>query len=131
MAQPTQAELIAIRASLERIARLSDGLIRIGPWGLGLDGILSWIPGLGELYSICAATFILAQGVRAQVPLATLLVAATLMGGRTVISALPFAGPLVADMFTLHRMSVRLIVRAIDKGQERCAGATPAAIEAA
>jgi hypothetical protein len=131
VAQPTQADLTAIRASLERIARLSDGLIRIGPWGLGLDGILSWVPGLGELYSAGAAVFILAQGARAQVPPATLLIAAALMGGRTVISALPFAGPLVADMLTLHRLSARLIIRAIDKGQASCPGPSPTAIEAA
>jgi len=115
MSRPPEPDLIAIRTSVERIARLSDGLIRIGPWGLGLDGILSWVPGLGEVYSAGAAAFILGQGLRARVPVSTLLIAAALMGARTLITILPFAGPVVADIFTLHRWSARLIIRAIDQ----------------
>jgi Domain of unknown function (DUF4112) len=86
-----------------------------GPWGLGLDGILSWIPGVGEAYSVIAAAYLLIQGARARVPLATLLTAAALMGGRTLVTAIPLIGPLAADALTLHKWSARLIVRAIDK----------------
>ncbi|HZL00289.1 MAG TPA: DUF4112 domain-containing protein [Caulobacteraceae bacterium] len=110
-----EPDLLAIRASVQRIAMLSDGLIRIGPWGLGLDGVLSWIPGLGEIYSAGAAAFLLVQGLRARVPVSTLAIAAALMGGRTLITAIPLAGPVVADLLTMHRWSARLIVRAIDR----------------
>jgi hypothetical protein len=37
------------------------------------------------------------------------------MGGRTVISAVPLAGPAAADLFTAHRWSARLVVQAIDQ----------------
>jgi len=108
------ADLLKIRNSVETVGRLSDNLIRFGPLRLGLDGVLSWIPGVGELYSAAAAAFILVQGVRARVPLSTLLVCAVLMASRTLISAVPLAGPAVADLFLAHRISARLVVKAID-----------------
>src|SRR3569833_1996324 len=79
------AELERIRKSVERVGNLSDGLIRIGPWGLGLDGILAWvpIPGVGEAYSAIAGAFILIQGARAKVPLHILLMAAGLLATNT------------------------------------------------
>jgi hypothetical protein len=38
-----------------------------------------------------------------------------MMGGRTVVSAVPLAGPAAADLFTAHRWSARLVVQAIDR----------------
>ena len=108
-------DLIAIRRGVERVGKLSDGLLRLGPWSLGLDGVLSWIPVVGEAYSALAAAYLLIQGARARVPIATLLVAALLMGGRTLITAIPLVGPLASDALTLHKWSARLIVRAIDR----------------
>jgi len=121
-------DLLAIRRRVEMIGRLSDGLLTIGPWSIGLDGILSWIPGLGEVYSVGAAAILLTSGWRAQVPAPTLLMAAALMGGRTLVEILPVAGPLVADVFTLHKMSANLIIAAIDKRMaEEASGATRSA----
>ncbi len=115
------ADLERIKQSLELVARLSDGLIRIGPWGLGIDGILSWIPVVGEVYSAAAGGFILIQGARARVPVHTLIVAAGLLASRTVITALPFAGPIVSDVFIAHKWAARLVVKAIDKKIARAA----------
>jgi hypothetical protein len=110
-----EPDLLAIRRSLELIGRLSDGLVQIGPFSIGLDGVLDWIPGVGEIYSLGAAVFILAQGVRARLPWPTLAVAGALMLARTAITAVPLAGPLAADLLTLHRFSARLLIAAIDR----------------
>jgi hypothetical protein len=107
--------LLTIRHSVAAVGRLSDSLVRFGPFRLGLDGVLSWIPGVGEVYSAGAATFIIVQGVRARVPVHVLVACAALMGGRTVVSAIPLAGPLAADLFLAHRLSAKMVVRAIDK----------------
>jgi hypothetical protein len=112
---PSIEELLTIRSSVETVGRLSDSLFRFGPFRLGIDGVLSWIPGIGEIYSTGAAAFIIVQGVRARVPFSVLLTCAALMGSRTVVSAVPLAGPAVADLFLAHRMSARLVVKAIDK----------------
>ena len=117
-------ELARIRDSVAVVGRLSDSLVRLGPFRLGVDGVLSWIPGVGEIYSTGAAVFIIVQGVRAQVPVHVLVACAALMGGRTVVSAVPLAGPLAADLFLAHRLSAKMVVRAIDKMLP--AGAVPA-----
>jgi hypothetical protein len=110
----TVSELQAIRRQVELIGRLSDGLVRVGPLRLGIDGVLAWLPGVGELYSAGAGAYIIAQGVRARVPVSTLASCAALMLGRTTITAIPLAGPLAADLLTAHRWSARLMLKAID-----------------
>ncbi len=108
-------ELERIRRSLEVVGRLSDGLIRIGPWGIGIDGVLSWIPVAGEVYSALAGGFILIQGARARVPVHILLGAAALLASRMAFDTVPLAGPLVADLFIAHKWSAKMMIRAIDK----------------
>ncbi|HEY5409174.1 MAG TPA: DUF4112 domain-containing protein [Caulobacteraceae bacterium] len=110
-----EVDLERIRRSVALVGRLSDGLIRIGPWGLGIDGVLSWLPGVGDIYSILAGGFILVQGARARVPLLTLLGAGALLASRTAIGAVPLGGPAVADLFVAHRWASRMVVRAIDR----------------
>jgi hypothetical protein len=111
---PSREDLIAIRRSVELVGRFSDGLLRIGPFRLGAEAALSWIPVVGEAYGAAAAVFLIAQGLRAGVPLPVLATCAALMFGRTLISAIPVAGPLTADALALHGLSARLILKAID-----------------
>ena len=114
MSELSVPELQAIRDGVARLGRLSDSLLRLGPFRLGLDGALAWVPGLGELYSAGAATYILVQGFRAGVPAPTLATCAALLFGRTVVTAVPVLGPLAADVMTAHRWASKLVVRAID-----------------
>jgi hypothetical protein len=115
MTRAAEPDIHAIRRSVALIGRLSDGLVRVGPFHLGMDAALSWIPGVGEAYSAGAAAFLIVQGLRAGVPAPILVVAAAMMGGRTVISAVPIAGTAAADLLTAHRWSARLILAAIDR----------------
>ncbi len=110
-----EPDLQAIRDSVAMVGRLSDGLFRLGPFSLGVEGVLSWVPGLGEIYGALAAAFLLIQGYRAGVPAPTLLLAAALMGGRTLITAIPIAGAAASDLLTAHKWAARLIVAAIDR----------------
>jgi len=110
-----EPDLERIKRSVEWVGRLSDGLIRIGPWGLGVDGVLAWIPGVGEIYSALAGGFILIQGARAKVPFHILLASAALLVGRMGFDAIPLGGPVVADLFIAHKWAARLVAGAIDK----------------
>jgi hypothetical protein len=122
MQQKSPSELRAIRDSVSWVGRLSDNIVHIGPLSLGIDGILSWIPGVGELYSVAAGGFIIAQGFRAGVPMATLVGAALLLGLRTVVSGVPIAGAAFSDVFTAHKWAAAMIVRAIDQQLGAAAG---------
>jgi hypothetical protein len=103
-----------LRDSVATVGRLSDSLVRFGPFRLGLDGVLTWVPVIGELYSTGAAIFIIAQGLRARVPLHILAACAAMMASRTVVSAVPLAGSVIADLFLAHRLSAKMVVKAID-----------------
>ena len=109
------AELRAIRDSVALVGRLSDSLVRLGPFSLGIDGVLSWVPGLGDVYSTLAGGFIIVQGARAGVSSAVLGGAAMLLGLRTVVGAVPVAGSAFADFFTAHKWAAAMVVRAIDE----------------
>ena len=111
----SRQELESIRNSVQLVGKLSDGLVRLGPFSLGIDGVLSWIPGVGEAYSAGAGLFLLVQGARAEVPVPTLAVCAGLMLVRTGVDVIPIAGALAADLFTAHKWSARMIAGAIQK----------------
>ena len=111
----TASDLRAIRDSVALVGRLSDSLVRVGPFSLGIDGVLSWVPGLGDVYSTVAGGFIVVQGHRAGVSTAVLGGAAMLLGVRTVVGAVPVAGSAFADFFTAHKWAAAMIVRAIDE----------------
>jgi hypothetical protein len=110
-----EPDLERIKRSVELVGRLSDGLIRIGPWGLGIDGVLAWFPVVGEIYNVLAGGFILIQGARARVPLHILLASSALLVSRMGLDAVPLGGPLVADLFIAHKWSAKLVAGAIDK----------------
>ena len=109
------------RRDLERVGRLSDDLVRVGPFRFGWDAALEFIPVVGEVYSLGAAALILAAGRRAHAPVGTMAVAAGLVGARTAVGAfdlVPVAGLIgdaVAGLFRGHRMAASMLVKAIDR----------------
>jgi hypothetical protein len=115
MSNRRRPDLQAVRDSVALVGRLSDSLVRLGPFSIGIDGVLSWIPGLGEIYGVAAGGFMLIQGARAGVPLPTLAICLLLMGLRTVADTVPIAGAVFSDIFTAHKWSARMIVAAIDR----------------
>ena len=114
-----EPDLERIRRSVEFVGRMSDGLIRIGPWGIGIDGVLNLIPVAGEVYSALAGGFILIQGARARVPFHILLGAAALLVSRMAFDAVPLGGPIVADLFIAHKWAAKMVTGAIDKKMSR------------
>ncbi|HEX4179800.1 MAG TPA: DUF4112 domain-containing protein [Caulobacteraceae bacterium] len=109
------------RAMIDRIGRLSDSLIRFGSFGIGLDGILAWVPGLGELYSVAAGGFLLLEGYRARVHPVVLAQSAVIVLARTAIDfgnvapVLGIGSSLIVDLFRGHRWAARMLVKAIDE----------------
>ena len=56
----------------QRIRGLSDEMFKVGPWGVGLDGILAWIPGVGTVYSLGAGGYLLYEAAQAGASKSTL-----------------------------------------------------------
>ena len=103
------------RAAIERIGKLSDNLIGIGPVGIGLDGMLTWIPVVGGLYSLGAGAALVGAGIRARVPLTTLIQIAAIVLVRSGVGEAPLAGQIAVDLFRGHKWAADLLVRAIDQ----------------
>lgn len=119
----TLDEIARLRAAIARVGKLSDGLIRIGPLGIGIDGVLAWIPVIpvGAIYSLLAGAYLVGQGYRARVAPLVLAQAVALLALRTAVTATGEAAPpfiLAAagvDLFRAHKWTADLMLRAIDQ----------------
>ena len=121
----TQAEIDGLRTGIDRVGGLSDNIVKLGPFGIGLDGILAWVPVVGTLYSGAAALTMIAMGWRARVPISTLVGATSILVMRTTVAAggeallLPIfpvggAAEFAVDLFRAHKWAADMLVKSID-----------------
>jgi hypothetical protein len=114
------------RRSIESIGKISDNVVGFGPFGIGLEGILEFVPVVGEIYSLAAGLMLILQGIRVRAPILMLAWGTFLILLRTVIGAIddiPFIGLLppgimgdvVAGFFRAHRMVATMLVAEIDQ----------------
>lgn len=111
-----------VRAGIERVGKLSDNVVKLGPFGIGIGGVLAWVPVVGPVYSFGAALVLIVLGMRARVPASVQLAALSVLALRTVGESLadfvppPFsAAPDVAiDLFRAHKWAADMMIKAID-----------------
>lgn len=80
-------------------------MIKIGPWSLGLDGVLAWIPGVGTVYSLGAGGYLLYEATQAGASKATLGKMAAWLAADSALSGVPLAGWAIDTFFRGHRMA--------------------------
>ncbi len=111
----------AARRAVERIGRVSDDVIRLGPLKLGWDALLEFIPGVGEVYSLGAGAWLMHAARRAHLPagelakVVALVGANTAMGAFNVVPVAGLAGSLLAGLFRGHRYAAKALLKAIDQ----------------
>ncbi|CAN5669878.1 DUF4112 domain-containing protein [soil metagenome] len=104
-------DLHNIRNSIERTKKLSDNVVGIGPLGIGLDGLLTWIPGAGAIYSLGAGTILLFDGVRARAAPMIILQMCAIIAIDTLVGEVPVAGKLADMLFTGHKWSADMLLK--------------------
>jgi len=104
-------DLHNIRSSIERTKKLSDNVVGVGPLGVGLDGLLTWIPGAGAIYSLGAGLLIIFDGLRARASPMVLLQIFAIIAIDTLVSEVPMAGKLADLLFTGHKWSADLLMK--------------------
>lgn len=104
-------DLHNIRNSIERTKKLSDNVVGIGPLGVGLDGLLTWIPGAGAIYSLGAGCILLFDGVRARAAPMILLQMGAIIAIDTLVGEVPVAGKLADMLFTGHKWSADMLLK--------------------
>lgn len=98
----------------ERLKRLSDRLIGIGPFGVGLDGILTWIPGAGGLYSIAAASVLIYEAFGARASAATLAKMLAYLAVDAATSEVPLVGDAVDLLFPGHLLAAKALQKDVE-----------------
>ena len=98
----------------DRIRQLSDRLIGIGPFGLGLDGVLAWAPGVGTFYSVAAGGLLVYFGVRSKASAATLARMVAYIAANTGASTVPVVGWAADTLFPGHLMAARALQKDIE-----------------
>lgn len=104
-------DLHNIRNSIERTKKLSDNVVGIGPFGVGLDGLLTWIPGAGALYSLGAGSILIFDGVRARAAPMILLQMFAIIAIDTLVGEVPVAGKIADILFTGHKWSADMLLK--------------------
>ena len=99
----------------ERIKQLSDNVVRVGPWGLGIDGILAWIPVAGTVYSLGAAGVLLFEATQTGASKGTLGRMAAYLGLDSVASGVPIVGWAIDTVFTGHAFAARALQKDIER----------------
>ena len=66
MAKRSIRDIEKIWSNVEGVKKLSDRVIGIGPFGIGLDGLLAWVPVVNQVYTVGAGGWLIFQAVRAR-----------------------------------------------------------------
>jgi uncharacterized protein DUF4112 len=103
-----------IRTSVDGWRKISDRLFSIGPFGVGLDGLLTIIPAVGGAYSLGVGGFLIAQAWRVRASKATMAKMAALVAADTLLGEVPVVGDVFDFFFRAHAMSARLLNKEID-----------------
>jgi hypothetical protein len=120
MARRTLGDIEKIWSNVETVKKLSDRVVGIGPFGVGMDGLLTWIPVLGTAYTFGAAGWLVIQAVRAKAAPGTIVRMVGYLGLDTVTTAVgevPFLDfvPSVADvLFPGHLMAAKALQKDIE-----------------
>lgn len=100
--------------SAESIKVISDRVVGIGPFGVGLDGLLTWIPGVGILYSVGAGLFLLFEAARAQVSFGTFLRMISYLGLDALTSEVPLVGDVLDFFWRGHLMAATALQKDVE-----------------
>lgn len=114
MVARTRAEIEKIWVNVDGLKRLSDRVVGIGPFGIGLDAMLTFIPIVSPLYSAGAGLWLMTQGVRARAPAGTLARMAAYLIADTATDAVPIAGSVVDIILPGHLMAAKALQKHIE-----------------
>lgn len=97
------------------LARVLDDLVRVPGtnFGIGLDGIVGLIPGVGDASTTVVAGFILVDAVRNKVPLPVLAHMGLNLGIDALLGYVPVIGDVADFAHRANRRNLRLLDKAI------------------
>ena len=103
---------------LEKLAWLMDRSIKIGPWSIGLDGILGLIPGFGDATGGLISSVIVVAAIQAGVSRATILRMMANVAIDSLLGLVPFVGDIFDFAFKANSKNVDILKEAL-RGERR------------
>src|SRR5258706_689907 len=97
-----------------QIKRLSDNLIQIGRWGIGLDGLLAWVPAVNTAYSLGAGGLLVFEAVKARASDRTLGRMVAYLVANSVMTGVPLIGWAMDTLFRGHLMAANALQKDIE-----------------
>ena len=135
-------DLEKIWVQLDRSKWLTDNIIRLGPFGIGLNGLTalmtSSVPILGigvfELFTLVVAAYLLVQAVRSRASAGTVLLVAFVLGLDALfdlLDVIPLLGGAIDAVFRGPLVAARILQKSIEhthwiEGSEHAARASGA-----
>lgn len=118
MARRTIGDIEKIWSNVEGVKKLSDRAVGFGPFGVGMDGLLTWIPVVGTVYSVGAAGWLLVQAARVKASPATLARMVAYLGLDSATTAvgevIPVAPDVVDFFFPGHLLAAKALQKDIE-----------------
>lgn len=114
MAARTVGDIERIWSNVEGVKKLSDRIVGIGPFGIGLDGVLTWVPLVGTAYAVGTAGWLLYQGRQARASPATIARMFGYLALDAATGTVPIVGNAVDTLFPGHLMAARALQKEIE-----------------
>src|SRR5258706_7953682 len=113
MSADRTADAHRVWLAAEKIKLVSDRLVGLGPFGVGLDGLLAFVPVAGGLYSLTAGGWLILEAVRVGASPWTLARMAAYVGFNTVSAEIPIIGQTFDFFFRGHLMAATALQKEI------------------
>lgn len=110
----SKAEIERIRDGVTQWRRISDRLFSIGKFGVGLDGILTWVPGVGGVYGLGVGGYLMLQAHRARASKGTMAKMGMLIGLDALVGEVPLLGDAFDFFFRAHARSANMLLKHIE-----------------
>lgn len=116
----THIDLHNIRKNVEQIKKLSDNVVGVGPFGVGMDAALNLLPNIGKInpgiaYSGLAGALLVFQGVRARATMMVLVQMTAILVVDTLAPMFGKAGAVADAFFTGHKWSADLLLKHMEE----------------
>jgi hypothetical protein len=91
------------------LAHLFDDKFSVLGFRFGLDTIVGFVPGIGDLISSGASVYLIFVGIQLRLPPSKLLRMALNAGADFLLGLIPFAGDVADTIFKSHLRNLRII----------------------
>lgn len=107
--------VLKIWRDCDRVARLSDRIVKFGPLNIGIDSVLALMPVGGGVYTIGVGAWLLYMGHKAGASPQTLLTMAAYVGVDAATAGVPFVGAAVDVLFPGHLLATKALKADIER----------------